>query len=195
MKKKFFIATTVAPTLFFFRGQPKIWKEKFQVCAISNDEEKLKEFAESEGIDYKLMPMDRDISLFSDLVNLLRFLWFFLKERPFIVHGNTPKAAMLSMVAAWFTRRPVRIYMCHGLRYQSAVGMNRKMLMFFEKLSCGCANNVLCVSNGVKKQLVNDGLCKLDKIKVILHGTAGGIDTRYFSRNSEIVGGDFFFTQ
>ena len=103
------------------------------------------------------------------------------------MHGNTPKAYMLSMVAAWLTCRPVRIYMCHGLRYQTTTGNLRRILMFMEKLSCSCATQVICVSEGVRKQLVKDGLCKESKGKVVGYGTAGGIDVDYFTRNA-IVG-------
>ncbi len=38
MKRKFFIATTVACTLSFFRGQPKLWKEEFEVTAIASED-------------------------------------------------------------------------------------------------------------------------------------------------------------
>ena len=84
-----------------------------------------------------------------------RFIRLFIKERPYIVHGNTPKAGMLSMVAAWLTRRPFRIYMCLGLRYQSENGFKRRLLMVFEKFSCFCATKVICVKN----QLINDSFC------------------------------------
>lgn len=187
-KRKFFITTTIAPTLFFFKGQPRLWKEVYDVCAISGEAEKLKEFAEGEGIRYKYMPLHREVALLSDIACLIRYVWLFLRERPYVVHGNTPKASMLSMVAAWMTCRPVRVYMCHGLRYQSASGRMQKLLMWFEKLSCACANRVLCVSHGVKEQLVADGLCADSKAKVVLYGTAGGVDTDYFSRNAEFPG-------
>ena len=187
-KKKFLITTTIAPTLFFFKGQPRLWKEEYDVCAISGEAEKLKEFAEGEGIRYKYMPLHREVALLSDIVCLIRYVWLFLRERPYVVHGNTPKASMLSMVAAWITRRPVRVYMCHGLRYQSARGRMQKLLMWFEELSCACANKVLCVSHGVKEQLVVDGLCASSKAKVVLSGTAGGVDTDYFSRQAAGVG-------
>ena len=161
-KKKFYITTTIARTLFFFKGQVRKWNRYYDIYAISNEEDRLKEFAEEEGVNYKLMRMHREISILNDLVNLFGFIWIFLIERPYVVHGNTPKASMLSMVAAWITRVPVRIYMCHGLRYQTATGYLRKVLMAFEKLSCSCANSVICVSNGVKDQLIKDGLCKTD---------------------------------
>lgn len=186
MKPKLFITTTVARTFTFFRGQTSLWEDSFDVCAISSERDKLIDFAQTEGIRYSYMPMHREISLVSDVCCLLRFIWLFIKERPHIVHGNTPKASMLSMVAAWLTQRPVRIYMCHGLRYQTTTGNLRRILMFMEKLSCSCATQVICVSEGVRKQLVKDGLCKEGKGKVVGYGTAGGIDVNYFTRNAII---------
>ena len=56
--------------------------------------------------------------------------------------------------------------------------------MFMEKLSCFCATQVICVSEGVRKQLVKDGLCKEGKGKVVGYGTAGGVDVDYFTRNA-----------
>lgn len=183
-KPKFYITTTMAQTLFFFSGQPRLWKEKFDVCAIAAEKEKLENFVEQEGIRYKYMPMHREISLLSDFGCLFRFILLFIKERPYIVHGNTPKASMLSMLAARLTFRPVRIYMCHGLRYQTTKGILRFVLMFMEKLSCFCATEVLCVSEGVMKQLVKDRLCVQKKARVIRYGSAGGIDMVHFSRES-----------
>ena len=157
-----------------------MWKEKFDVCAISSDEERLKEFAEMEGIRYRRIPMKREISLFSDICSLFRLLWFFVNEKPYIVHANTPKASLLSMVAAWITRRPVRIYMCHGLRYQGTQGLLRKLLMWMERLSCACATEVICVSRGCADVMVADGLCAKEKIKVVGYGSAGGVDMAWF---------------
>ena len=181
LKKKFYITTTIAPTLFFFSGQPRLWKEEFDVCAIAGEKECLKEFSDQEGIRYKYMPMHREISLLSDILCLLRFIWLFIKDKPYIVHGNTPKASMLSMVAAWITRRPVRIYMCHGLRYLGTQGKLRRLLMMMEKLSCTCATHVICVSKGVANTMAQDCLCKGNKIQVIGCGSAGGVDLEKFN--------------
>ena len=187
-KKKFYITTTIALTFKFFRGQPRRWKEKFEVCAISAEPERLKQFADGEDIKYKQIPMHREISLLSDFFCLLRFLWIFIKDRPYIVHGNTPKASMLSMIAAWITRRPVRIYMCHGLRYQGTQGKLRKLLMTMERLSCACATHVISVSKGVADVMVADRLCKKEKMQVVGYGSAGGVDLGWF--NPQVVQSD-----
>ena len=184
-KKSFFITTTIPATLGFFRGQCSALNELYDVCAVSSPDKRLTAFAEQEGIRCTALKMEREISLFSDLLSLLKWIFLLSRERPYIVHANTPKASLLAMVAAWITFRPIRIYMCHGLRYQGCMGMKRKLLMTMERISCFCANRVICVSNGVREQLAEDGICSLNKSKVILHGSANGIDTEWF--NPDIV--------
>lgn len=181
MKPKFFITTTIPLTYIFFKGQPRLWEDRFDVCAVSSGPEILKQFAEEEGIRYKHIPMKREISLHADILCLFRWIWLLLKERPYIVHGNTPKASLLSMVAAWLTRRPVRIYMCHGLRYQGTQGKLRKLLMAMEKIACSCATHVISVSKGVADIMIADGLCKIEKMNVVGYGSAGGVDMDKFN--------------
>lgn len=179
--KKFFITTTIPTTLSFFKGNLRYLSEWFEVCAISSKLEELQQIGKREGVRTHCIPMERPIALFKDFICLFKFISFFLKERPYVVHGNTPKASMLSMVAAWITRRPVRIYMCHGLRYQGTQGKMRKLLMWMEKLTCACATEVICVSNGVRETFAADGICPLTKSVVLGAGSATGIDLEYFN--------------
>ena len=117
-----------------------------------------------------------------------KFIFLFIKERPYIVHGNTPKASFLSMFSAWITRVPVRIYMCHGLRYQGENNQyKKKLLMWMEKVSCMCATNVICVSNGVKKTLSDDNICYYKKANVVHFGSASGIDIDFFDKNNKDI--------
>lgn len=179
--QKLFITTTIPLTLGFFKGNLKYLKSHFEVCAISSKPEELKEIGEREGVRTHCIPMERPISLIKDIICLWKFIWLFVTERPDIVHGNTPKASMLSMVAAWLTRVPVRIYMCHGLRYQGTEGRMRKLLMWMEKLSCACATEVICVSKGVRETFASDNICPLGKSVVLGDGSATGLDMDYFN--------------
>lgn len=169
----------------FFTGQARIWKSKFDVCAISADKPWLEEFGKAEGIRTHHIPMERDISLWKDFYCLILFIVFFIKERPEVVHGNTPKGALLSMLAAWLTRRPVRIYMCHGLRYEGFSGRFRRLLMFMEKLTCRCATQVITVSNSAREVLIADGICDDKKVKVVGYGSLGIDLTHYTVDNDE----------
>jgi hypothetical protein len=111
-KRKFFFVTTIPGSLNLFKGQYQILKQDFDITAISSQPEQLKQFGMMHGVDVHCIPMEREISLLKDIWGLLCFVVYFLRKRPYIVHGNTPKASMLSIVAAWLTRRPVRIYIC-----------------------------------------------------------------------------------
>lgn len=181
--RKLFITTTIPTTLNFFKGNLLYLSRYFEVCAISSKPEELIQIGKREGVRTHYIPMERQISLLKDFICLFKFIFFFLKEKPDIVHGNTPKASMLSMVAAWITRRPVRIYMCHGLRYQGTYGKMRKLLMLMERLTCACATEVICVSNGVRNTFASDRICPLEKSVVLGNGSATGLDVNNFNPN------------
>lgn len=190
MKKKFFITTTIPATLGFFKGNLAYLNEVFEVYAISSQKDELNELGRKEGIKTFFIPMRRPISLFYDIVSLFRFIKLFLVERPDIVHGNTPKASLLSMVSAKLSGVKVRIYMCHGLRYQGTTGIMRLLLMKMEKITCTYATEVICVSKGVRDIMIEDGICAKDKAVVIHHGSASGIDLDKFKIDSSLQNTD-----
>lgn len=185
-KKKFFIVTTIPGSLDFFKGQLRLLNESLDVSAVSSQKDKLEAFGKEEGIPTIHVPMERPISLWKDPVSLMRFIALFAVTRPHIVHGNTPKGSFLSMIAAWLTRVPVRIYMCHGLRYQGYQGRMRRLLMAMERISCRCATHVIAVSHGAKNTLLNDAICPSGKLMVVGDGSAGGIDLSLFDRTKII---------
>jgi glycosyltransferase involved in cell wall biosynthesis len=191
LKKKFFITTTVPASLNFFKDNLAFLNEEFEVCAISSQKNELDSIGLREGVRTYHIPMKRPISLWRDIFCFIKFIYLFVKEQPDIVHGNTPKASLLSMVAAKITGVKVRIYMCHGLRYQGTQGKLRWLLMKMEKITCFCASEVICVSHGVKDTLVKDGLCSSGKAVVIHYGSASGINLNHFKiENKEIKRGE-----
>ena len=65
--------------------------------SVYDDDKELKNVGEREGIRIKGIPMKRDISLLNDLTSLYFLYKFFKKEKPSIIHLNTPKGSLLSM--------------------------------------------------------------------------------------------------
>lgn len=186
--KKFFITTTIPITLYFFRGQCSQLKKYYDVTAISSPEQLLDTFEKEEGLPTIKIPMKREIYLLHDLVALFRWIFILIKEHPYVVHGNTPKAGMLSMIASWITRVPVRLYFCHGLRYQGCSGVLRLITKLSERISCGCATKVICVSKGIQQQLYEDGICNINKTVVVKNGSANGINMELY--DPRVVCGD-----
>lgn len=177
------MVTTIPSTLNFFKGQLAYLSDSFEIVAISSDKAALEKFGEMEGIETHYIPMVRSISLLHDFKSLIKFISFFRKKRPDIVHGNTPKASFISMCAAWITRIPVRIYMCHGLRYQGCTGWKRKLLINMERISCWCATAVVCVSYGLQNQMISDRVCPKKKLRIIRNGSVNGIDMNWYDRD------------
>lgn len=184
MKPKFFFVTTIPRSLVFFEGQYDLLKEKFDITAISSQQEELENTGARHQIKVHYIPMKRDISLLIDLLGLFHFIWYFRKQRPQIVHGNTPKGSLLSMIAAWLTGVPVRIYMCHGLRYQGCNGFKRMLLILTEKITCRCATKVMCVSLGVAQVLKDKHITNKEPV-VVWNGSVKGIDVVKFDPNHD----------
>lgn len=190
--RKIIFVTTVPDSLGFFKGQLNFLRKYFEVLVASSETPLLKRVAEEEGVKYFAIPMKREISLLYDIRALFHFIFLLRKIKPDIVHGNTPKGALLSVLAAYFVRTPERIYMCHGLRYQGCQGAMRKLLLFMERLTCKCATKVICVSEGVLKTLIKDRVCESKKLKIVLYGSANGIDVDYFDRTKIQLSQDFY---
>ena len=131
--------------------------------------------------------MEREISIFKDFVSLFKLIKLFQKIKPKVVHGNTPKGGLLSMIASWFTMVPVRIYCVHGLRYQGVNGIKYFLLKNMERLACLCSTHVFTVSFGVRKILKEDKITS-KMVEVIWNGSVNGIDSeRFSSENMDVT--------
>lgn len=173
MKEKFFLITTVSKSLNFFKEQINHLNQFYDVTLISSPSAELKEIATRENVNYKGIKMNREIALFNDIKSLICLIIFFVKERPTVLHCNTPKASLLGLIAAYITRVPNRIYYIHGLRYEGVTGIKRKILITMEKISCFCANKIVAVSFGVQEIVQNDLTSK--KVDVIHNGSPNGM--------------------
>lgn len=180
-KKKLIRVTTSDISLdSLIKGQLKFLSSEFEVIGVSNNTGVLAMVGEREGIRTIEIPMHREISLFSDMKCLWLLYRLFRKEKPDIVHANTPKGSMLSMIASRLASVPHRFYTVTGLRYQGASGLFRTLLMTMERISCYCATKVIPEGEGVKKTLLEDKITSKE-MHIILNGNVNGIDTEYFN--------------
>ncbi len=184
MKKKLIRVTTADISLGgLLKGQLRYLNQMFDVVGVAADTGVLASVGEREGIRMIDVPMRREISIWKDLECLFALFRLFRKEKPFIVHANTPKGSLLSMMAALVARVPHRIYTVTGLRYQGASGISRWVLMTMERITCICANKVIPEGQGVKSTLRSDHITR-KPLEVIHNGNINGIDTSFFSVES-----------
>ena len=180
--KKIIRACTVSLSVGFVAGMLPDLMKKYEVVLLSSPGPEMDEAHERYGVRTIEVPMERHISLMRDMVSLWRIIKVFWKERPDMVHSMTPKAGLLCMVAGWLTRVPVRVHTFTGLVFPTATGLQRRILMATDALTCFCATHVIPEGEGVKSDLLNNGITK-KPLKVLGYGNVMGIDMKRFDPN------------
>lgn len=180
-------ATTVPISLdTFCRGLLKMLSEKYEVVALSSPGVEMQTIAEREGVRTIEVPMERHISPMKDMRALWQLILVFRRERPTMVHSMTPKAGFLCMIAAWLTRVPVRVHTFTGLVFPTAKGLQRKLLMWTDRITCRCATYVIPEGEGVKKDLLDYGITQ-KPLRVLGFGNVRGVDMHYYNRRPEVM--------
>ncbi|MBE6327934.1 MAG: glycosyltransferase family 4 protein [Bacteroidales bacterium] len=186
MKDKIICATTVPLSLdIFWNGMLKELSKKYEVVAVSSPERELDIVREREGVRTIAVSMSRHISLFNDCKSLWNLFRVFRKEKPRMVHSMTPKAGLLCMIAAWLARVPVRVHTFTGLVFPTATGFTKSVLMTTDWLTCACATHIIPEGEGVKNDLLNNGITK-KPLKVLGYGNVRGIDLVRYDRTKEV---------
>lgn len=168
------------------KGQLKMLSKYYNVLAVSSPGDDMETIEEREGVRTIAIPMERRISLIKDFISLIRLIVLFAKERPDMVHSITPKAGLLSMLAAWITRVPVRMHTFTELVFPTATGKMQKLLIAMDRLTCFCATHINPEGEGVKRDLVNYNITS-KPLHIIANGNVNGIDLEYFDKTPEVV--------
>lgn len=178
---KLFRTATVPLSLnVLLKGQLAFLNRHFQVSAVSSSGTDLQEVHQREGVAVFDIDIARQISPLKDLLSLIRLYLLFRRERPHIVHSITPKAGLLSMLAAKMAGVPIRIHTFTGLVFPSRTGAMQKLLIAMDRLLCWAATEVYPEGEGVKKDLIQYKITH-KPLTVIANGNVNGIDTEFFS--------------
>ncbi len=158
--------------------------EHFEVVAVSSLDKELKLIEEREGVRTIAVPMERHISIVNDLKSLYKMIRVFHREKPYIVHSMTPKAGLISMLAAKICGVPVRMHTYTGLVFPTATGMKQKILIWMDKLLCACATYINPEGQGVANDLKKFKITK-KPLHIIGNGNVRGIDPDYWKKSND----------
>lgn len=164
------------------KGQLRYLNQFYDVTAISGSDKDLDEVQKREGVKVKAIEMSREISIFEDLVALIQLYRYFKKEKPDIVHSITPKAGLLSMIAARLAGVPVRMHTFTGLIFPYKTGGLKKVLISMDRLLAKSATHIYPEGKGVKEDLINYRITR-KPLKILANGNVNGIDTTYFNKD------------
>jgi glycosyltransferase involved in cell wall biosynthesis len=180
-KKKILRTATVSVSLdVLLKGQLAFLSKYYEVVAVSGQDSNLEEVAKREKVKTIAVNFQRQISPIKDLVSLIKLYRVLKNEKPYIVHSITPKAGLITMVAAYFAKVPIRIHTFTGLVFPSKNGFMKQLLLNLDRILCFFATHIYPEGEGVKNDLINNNVTK-KPLKVIANGNVNGIDTNYFN--------------
>jgi glycosyltransferase involved in cell wall biosynthesis len=163
------------------RGQVEYLRDLgMDVVLISSSGPELAQLDFSKNLSHKVIALPRNFNFFMDFVAFAKLFLFFRRERLVIVHSTTPKAGILTALAAFFARVPVRLHTFTG---QPWVTM-RHPLRFVAR-SCdriiGLLNTKCYAdSDSQRRFLISERIISPDKIVVIGKGSLAGVDVKRF---------------
>lgn len=104
----------------------------------------------------------RKIHLLNDLRALVQLCRLCYRLRPDIVHSVMPKAGLLTAIAAWMMRVPVRIHTFTGQVWDTKTGWSRQLYKLLDRLVV--ALNTVCLTDSPSQSR------HLQKHGITLHG-------------------------
>ncbi len=183
------VRTSTVPTslhTFCLEQMQAMADRGYDVLAVSSPGPEMAEMAKCRGVRTFEVPMERQISLLRDIRSLWSMYRLLRRERPDIVHSITPKAGLVTMMAARMAGVPVRIHTFTGLVWPSATGVKQKILKATDRLLCRCATHIVPESRGVMEQMTQGRITR-KPLRLLGHGNLRGIDGAHYSRTPEVM--------
>jgi glycosyltransferase involved in cell wall biosynthesis len=188
MTKLVYIVTVPMTAKAFMRGHLKYMVDKgYDVTLISSPEPELLEIAQQESISTIGIKIEREISVWADLVSIWQLYWTLVKLKPDIVNASTPKAGLLGIIAAWLARVPTRIYFLRGLRLETANGFKKFILLTTEKIASACATSIVPVSQSLRNTYIEQKLAPTEKLVMVGGGSSNGVDPKVFLPSDDTI--------
>lgn len=140
------------------------------------------EFLNKLGIDARLirLPIERKISFFGDCLAFFNLIYIFRTEEYRLIHSFTPKAGLLSALAARISGSPLIIHTFTGQIWANKSGLSKFILKFFDALIAYCTTFTLVDSESQRKYLVEEGIVRPEKSAVLANGSLSGVDIQKF---------------
>ncbi|MNQ88204.1 putative glycosyltransferase EpsD [compost metagenome] len=131
-------------------------------------------------------PITRKISLISDLHALLTLFSIFKANKFDAVHSVTPKAGLLSMVAAKIAGVSNRHHTFTGQVWATKSGLSRFILKLLDKITFTSSSFALVDSPSQRDFLISEKVIKASDSCVLADGSISGVDTSRFHPNPEM---------
>lgn len=182
-KRVCIVATVPFALMMFMKPHIFMLSEKYDLTLIANGKSTEMELLLRNGVKFIPIDIERKVSIWSDFYVLIRLFLIFRKNQFDAVHSIMPKAGLLSMLAAFFSRVPTRIHTFTGQVWANKTGLARLILKLFDKVIALFATNLLADSFSQRDFLIKQNISYGGKIQVLGYGSVCGVDIDRFKPN------------
>lgn len=135
------------------------------------------------GVKCEIINIRRSISPWIDSLALLRLYLLFKREHIHIVHSTTPKAGLLTALAAFLAKVPVRLHTYTGQPWVNMYGIKRWIARTSEKIIGKLNTRCYADSESQRKFLIEQRIVDQERLNVIGEGSLAGVDLGRFDRS------------
>lgn len=186
MLKKIAIVAPIELTVVAFLSEHiKVLQEKYDVTVIVNTENE--SFLAERGVPVRVVRVGikRKIGFLSDFLTLIKLVAIFRKNKFDLVFSVTPKAGLLSMLAARISGIQFRLHMFTGQVWAVKKGVKRLFLKIIDVVIVKLSNHLLVDSFSQLNFIENEGVVKKGCATVLAAGSICGVDINRFNRDDE----------
>lgn len=179
------VAAAPETIIAFLSSHLRVLKDVYSVSAVCAGASDIAIDKLVQNVSYVDIPIARAISPLRDIVSLFKLIHFFRSHQFTLVQSITPKAGLLSMLAAWICQVPIRVHVFTGQVWVTRGGFSRWYLRSFDRLIAMLATSLLADSPSQKQFLVAEGIASALDIQVLADGSICGVDTSRFKPSAE----------
>jgi glycosyltransferase involved in cell wall biosynthesis len=134
-----------------------------------------------EDLQYEIVEIPRSLSPLRDMVALIRLTQFFFRHHFDLVHSTTPKAGLLTALAAFIAMVPIRFHTFTGQPWVTLKGPLRWASRMADRLIGFLDTKCYADSGSQARFLIAEGIISPRKMSVIGHGSLAGVDLGRFN--------------
>lgn len=154
--------------------------EHFEVHLIANADPRAIAHPTLERARRHRVAIVRAISPWSDLRAIAALIALLRRERYSAVHSLTPKAGLVTALAAFVARVPVRIHTFTGQVWATRAGAGRSVLKTMDRLIAALDTHILVDSLSQRDFLRSERVLSPTGGVVLAHGSVSGVDASRF---------------
>ncbi|MEE1259828.1 MAG: glycosyltransferase family 4 protein [Paludibacteraceae bacterium] len=134
---------------------------------------------------YQHIDIEREISIKNDLKAVSQLSSYFRKMKFDAVHSVTPKAGLVSALAGFLARIPVRIHIFTGQVWATRKGFMRFMLKSIDWLIAKLNTHILVDGASQCQFLIDEGVVSEKKAQVLGDGSIAGVNIQRFEPSED----------